>query len=203
MDRRTFLRATVAFASFPVLNSFGQGIQTAQVNLGSVIKAYKSQNCPAWCWAASISMLFRLYGHPIDQTAIAKVVYGPNPPCKTAQPSAILKLLNRRWTDDNGDDFSCRTTSLYDSFAEIDNFTPQNAVDNLTNGDAMLLCTTHHCMVLTGIQYINTSAGPNIVVMGVADPWPSSSGLRNLAVPEGRKITGGGQMTILATVDVN
>lgn len=205
MNRRTFLHTTVALASFPALNSFGQGIQTAQVNLASVIETYQSQKCQAWCWAASISMLFGLYGHPIDQIAVAEVLYGPKPPCITAQPSGILALLNRKWTDDNGDQFKCKTTSLYDSFLGIDNFTPQDAVDNLTGGDAMLLCTTHHCMVLTGLQYTNTPYGPNILVMGVADPWPLQppfGGIRNLMPAEGRKISYGGQMTILASIDV-
>ena len=201
MNRRRFIATTLGLAASSVLPAFGQLGQKVEVPLERVIEAYNSQKCPSWCWAASISMLFELYGHPIDQRRIAATLYKTPPPCKTSSPSAILHLINQGWKDDNGETFHCRTDALYDQFAGVDNMHPQDIIDSLGSGDPLLLCTTHHCMVLTEVHYIPTPMGPSLTEMGVADPWPGA-GLRSLNAAEGRKVWAGGQLSILASVDV-
>jgi len=202
MNRRRFLSATVLLAGTQAKPSLGQGLIKAEVPLDEVLEAYQPQRCPEWCWAASTSMLFALYDHKTDQKRIAEALFGSPPACATAQPSAILRLLNRVWTDDAQQRFRCKTTSLYDSFAGVDQMGPQTVIDNLNGGDAMLLCTTHHAMVLTEVRYVNTIQGPWIREMGVADPWPSSAGLRSLSNSEGTKVWARGTLTILASIDI-
>jgi len=201
MNRRKFLYTSMALAGLPVLSSFGQQLLQAQVPLDDVIEAYKSQECPEWCWAASISMIFALYGHPTDQQRVAATLYGTPPPCATGQPNGILTLLNRMWTDDDGNKFTCRTTAMFNTFAGVDNMTPRRVIDSLKGGDPLLLCTTHHAMVLTEVRYFNTLQGPILREMGVADPWPGN-GLRSLNNAEGTKTWAGGQLTILAGLRV-
>jgi hypothetical protein len=147
-------------------------------------------------------MVFDLYGHSTDQQRIASTLYGTPPPCRPGDPRGILALLNRDWSDDSGNRFTCETTSLFDYFAGVDNMTPQRIVESLDGGDPLLLCTTEHAMVLTEIKYFNTPLGPLIREMGVADPWPGN-GLRSLTPAEGTKIYAGGQLTILAGVDIS
>jgi hypothetical protein len=160
-------------------------------------------------------MLFHLYGHPINQTKVAEALFKTSkPPCHTASPGAILNLLNRDWKDDNGDGFKCRTDAMYDQFAGVDTMDPQQIIDSLKAGDPLILCTTHHCMVLTEVHYRDqsstykfgplsrnepTSEGPIITEMGVADPWPGC-GLRSLNCSEGVKVWAGGELSILANV---
>src|SRR5271163_354193 len=145
MDRRSFL-AGVALLASSRLFAFGQQLRQAQVSLNQVIEAYHSQQCPAWCWAASISMVFDFYGHPTDQKRIAATLYGNPPPCRPGDPRGMLSLLNRDWTDDSGDTFTCQSTGLYDYFAGVDNMTPQQVIDSLDGGDPLFLCTTDHAM---------------------------------------------------------
>src|SRR5271166_5880543 len=53
-----------------------------------------------WCWAASISMVFQFYRHPVSQERIVKETFGQIEDWP-AQPATILAALNRNWKDDN------------------------------------------------------------------------------------------------------
>lgn len=199
ISRRNFICSSGLFVASTALRSFGQGLQVAQISLGQVIEAYQWQECPSWCWAASISMLFRFYGHPIDQKSVAQTLFKtPKPPCATSDPDQIFSLLNREWTDDNGDRFKCKTDSTYNSYRGIIDLSVQDIIDMLNGGDPLLLCTTHHAMVLREVRY---TPGPILREMGVADPWPGS-GLRSLNASEMLAKDAGGELTILASVDL-
>src|ERR1700693_1072082 len=40
------------------------------------VTAFQTQQQSEWCWAASISMIWAFYGHPVSQAEIVDSVYG-------------------------------------------------------------------------------------------------------------------------------
>ena len=132
-----------------------------------------------WCWAASISMVFRYYGHPISQERIVKEMYGriENQP---AEPWTMLSALNRSWVDDNGKKFYSESSPGYTN--------PVAAARDLAGNMPLIIGTHGHAMVLTDLQYasnyiltpIGPRLGPSVITNAlVRDPWPGN-GLRNL-----------------------
>ena len=62
------------------------------------------QRMSQWCWAASISMVFRFYGFEVSQQRIVAETFGQvvNMPGTAEQ---IMTTLSREWTDDHGRTF--------------------------------------------------------------------------------------------------
>src|SRR5262245_11745638 len=67
--------------------------------------AYQNQQSSQWCWAASISMLFSYYRHPVSQQSIVQSLYGRilNLPAGTGWN--IASQVNRPWVDVTGKRF--------------------------------------------------------------------------------------------------
>jgi hypothetical protein len=57
-------------------------------------------------------------------------------------------------------------------------------------------------MVLTSMNFIQTPLGPQVTEAWVMDPWPTN-GLRRLSVPEMVPAAQGGQIRLVATVDIS
>ena len=87
-------------------------IQAANDCQFGVCRAYISQKpvtpiqqqTPVWCWAASLSMLFGYYGHPLNQATIVTHYFG-GPIAVSGPPWVMRDALNRTWTDDLGRTF--------------------------------------------------------------------------------------------------
>jgi hypothetical protein len=121
MNRREFLVSSgaVAVATLLPCKSYANltcgtfvppGVQQCESGIDSSLAyvtaaAVGGQHLPEWCWAASIEMVFRYYGHRVPQERIVTETWGGivNLP---GQPGQILANLNRKWTDEDGDDFS-------------------------------------------------------------------------------------------------
>jgi hypothetical protein len=163
-------------------------------------QAYMSQQSSQWCWAASISMLFSFYGHPVSQSRIVTEAYGvlANVP---AQGNIIAGQLNRSWVDDSGEGFASRLTGAYDAQAGINSLTNQQIINELDQNHPMVIGARTHAMVLTAIQYYQTTVGPNVVAAGVFDPWPGQ-GARGLEMDELYPREVGGSLLFAATVRV-
>ncbi len=172
---------------------------TAQVDIPNHIEAIHTQDCPEWCWAASISMIFGFYDHQIDQEEIVRQVYG-RLQCFPAGTLTIGQALSRTWTDSDGQKFKSKVVAGFDPMNGIVAINNRVIVNELVNDRPVLYCNTHHAMLIYRVDYFPTPI-PNIQGVGVIDPWPSSPRLHPLNRPEIFPIPQG-QMTFLATVRV-
>lgn len=154
------------------------GIQRCQAGLptpiASTISAY--QQASQWCWAASISMVFRHYGLNISQPEIVRQAWGgivdlPG----TAQE--IAASLNRTWTDANGDKWRVSSDTYRTE--------PAVAAQDLVANRPLIIGTMGHAMVLTALTYDrDPSSNGNVTLATVRDPWPGRGGRRDLTAEE-------------------
>ncbi len=146
----------------PYVERCSSGVSSVGFN-----KAADTQHTLVWCWAASAEMIFAYKDHKVDQADIVKQVFGAAVP-STASDSDIDTMLTGTYTDESGDDFTV-------SYDEINRFTGlYDIVDALDNDDPLLITTSHHAMVLTGIEYDrNVVTGLGVTVLAIVrDPWP-------------------------------
>ncbi|MBT9329833.1 hypothetical protein D0Y96_002185 [Acidipila sp. 4G-K13] len=160
------------------------------------------QQCPEWCWAASISMVFKFFGHPLDQKTIVARKYHSLVCMSALSASQIASDLSDSWTDDNGDDFSSELTAAYDFRAGVLAIDNAIIVNELLNGRPLLYCNTQHAMVVCAADYRPGPVEPAIDGIAVMDPWPYSPRIHPLSPPEMIPAHMGGQMTFLASVDI-
>jgi hypothetical protein len=145
----------------------------SEVNLAAfAVTAYQAQQCPEWCWAACISMIFAFQGHPVAQTRIVKEVYGNVVCFPSGNAMTIASQLSREWQDDNGNSFTSRIVAAFDAQAGVHAIDNATIIRELDSGNPLIICNTHHAMVLTAIDYRPTPQGPYVLGVGVVDPWP-------------------------------
>lgn len=160
------------------------------------------QECPQWCWAASIAMILTRLGHPMDQKVIVSSTFGGLVCMGAPNTLTIAADLSRPWTDLNGVSFVSRVTAAYDPANGIANLNNRMIIDELSNDRPLLYCNQHHAMVLVVADYLDTPSGPNMLGGAVLDPWPLSPEWHYLSAREFTPIQWGGEMTFLAAVDV-
>lgn len=207
MDRRSFL-----------LGSFGSAVvssaQAAQMGLGaptamgapkrvwvqnpSIIR----QDCPEWCWAAAISMIFAAHGHLVPQEMIVERVFGGLVCAPAGNGLTMAQALSTNWVNVQGNAFQSHVVAAYDQMAGVNAITNNFIVDELAKDRPLLYANTHHAMVLTAVDYFETPMGPNVVAAGVLDPWPASPAFHPLAPAELFPTFSGGQMMFLAAVHI-
>ena len=134
--------------------------------------SFQQQKMSQWCWAASISMLFNYYGHPVSQEEIVQSLYGRTVNLPSGNGWNIASRLNTDWTDDNGKRFQSRLTAAYDYYARV--MTLDNAwiVNELDQDRPFIIGTRGHAVVATAIRYRPTRPEPVILAIGVFDPFP-------------------------------
>ncbi len=209
MNRRDFIASAAAFAFSTMAHAqncqrtpYGQ-VCRAEVNMPQLIAAINTQRCPEWCWAASISMIFAFYGHPIDQTEIVRQTYG-NVVCFPAGTTRTIgNDLSRSWTDVAGRRFTSRVVAAYDPANGINAINNDIIIRELQTNHPLLYCNTQHAMVNYGVDYIPTPMGPNVRAVAVVDPWPTSPRVHGLTAPEMMPAHLGGRMNFLASVRVS
>lgn len=156
----------------------GPGLQQCQVGIASPLIGIvaERQYTTEWCWAASISMVFAYYGHPVSQARIVDETWGGivNLP---GQPSQIFSDLNRPWTDNSGNTFIVQGDVISANIV--------TAAQDLDSNHPLLLGALGHCMVLTALAYVLNAYGQfQIQGATVRDPWPYSPGERLLTPSE-------------------
>ncbi|MBS1718002.1 MAG: hypothetical protein JSS72_09760 [Armatimonadetes bacterium] len=164
-------------------------------------QSFQRQRQSEWCWAASLSNIFRFYGHPITQERIVTTVFGW--PARN-QPAGTLALLsaqvNRDWVDDNGLRFTAHLDRAYDfENGRRDLQSNQYILDQLHAGKPLLYCNLTHCMVLYALDYDSFGHG---IGARVFDPWPLSPATRFLSNSEIVVRNLGGQCTFIGAVSV-
>jgi hypothetical protein len=207
MDRRSFFGIAAGLVLAPGLRAQncavvppGITVCSVSVDIPQLIESIHEQECPQWFWAASASMIFDFYGHPVDQKEIVKQVYGSEVCFPAGSTTTMGNVLSRVWKDDNGKRFKSTVVAAYDpanGIYAIDNAT---IVNLLKSDNPLLYCNTHHAMVLYGVMFVPTMPEPNIQRVDVVDPWPPSPRAHPLSQPEIYAVNLGGQMTFLASV---
>jgi hypothetical protein len=164
------------------------------------------QDCPQWCWAASISMIFASHKRAVSQRQLVMQTFGTDPynPASCAPLSSIniARDLTRQWTDEStGQVFQSRLTAAYDQFSNVVAINNAMIINELKNDRPLLICNRGHAMVLVGVDYRVHPWGPEIMRGGVMDPHPSRLGFHYLPYPEIVAGHVGGQMTFLGMVN--
>jgi len=159
------------------------------------------QQCPEWCWAASAATIFGSSGHPTDQMKLVQAA-GQASACNAAQTGFITRILNANWTDDQGKQFTPRIEAVYDQANGITAIDNAFIVNEILQDRPLLYANTHHCMVIVEAYYFPASTGPNVVNVGVLDPWTDAPSFHLLTPAELVPALKGGQMMYLAAVRV-
>jgi len=162
--------------------------------------AYQNQKMPQWCWAASISMLFSYYGHPVSQEAIVQSLYGRIDNLPSGTGWNIASRVNREWADSNGKRFSSQLTGAYDFDAGVMTISNAMLVNELDQDRPVIIGTRGHAVVGT-VEFLQTPAGPYITSIGVFDPFPGR-GPRGLDSREALAKHMGGDLQFMATVRI-
>lgn len=178
--------------------------------------AYETQQATEWCWAASISMIWAFYGHPVAQTEIVTGTFGQllN---QGGQPWQIFQALNGDRVGDNGVPFVSTVTGLYDALSGYDNISYTDIGGSLDQNRPVLIGTQNpdgsgaHATVLSSLEYLVPYGypievfpdGSNIVNAVVFDPWPTSGGIHSIPWPQFRPASQGGNLFFAALVSVS
>ena len=112
MDRRQFVLGAAATAALmPASASAAMrctaynrytGVRQCEVGIPSPRMVTAAQQCPQWCWAACIQMIFAKHNHVVDQREIVARLFG-SLRCSPAQGNEIVATINSgRWIDSRG-----------------------------------------------------------------------------------------------------
>jgi hypothetical protein len=191
MNRRSFLLTSGALSlplAFPKLIEatvacgpfVPPGVQTCEAGIDSTVAGVTAagvggQHQSEWCWAACIETVFRYYGHAVPQERIVQETWGQivNMP---GQPLQIVQDLNRKWTDNDGDDFRVEGDVLTANVL--------TAAQDLSQNMPLIIGTMGHAMMLTSLRYVRDSFGNGRVTAAIVrDPWPGR-GKRMLSAQE-------------------
>lgn len=156
----------------------GPGVQRCEVGAPSFMfqPAAQQQYRSQWCWAASLAMLFAYYGRPVSQARIVAETWGQIVDLP-GRPDQILADINRPWRDDRGRSFGVVGDVLSANVA--------TAIDDLAQGNPLLIGALGHCMVLTAGAFLRDVYGATALQsLTVRDPWPLSPNLRLLTPQE-------------------
>jgi hypothetical protein len=180
------------------------GIAGCEVKLPfpNVALAMTLQQCEWWCWAASISMIFKFFGHPLDQAKIVRQLY-PDGDCSGASNAEMADALSDSWTDDHGGQFESTITAVYDSDTDTNHISNAIVVNELLNGRPLLYGNGHHAMVVCAANYRTTPGQPMVDQIWVMDPWPSAQRVHALTQSEMLAAHLGGDLHFLASVQIS
>ena len=146
-------------------------------------------------------MIFAMYEHPTDQLQIVTKAFGQSK-CEPATGLVMQKVLSGTWNDKRGNEFGSRVTARYDPASGVMSINHALIVELLTDNKPVLYANTHHAMVIVSADYVEGPSGPNVVSIGVLDPWPANPGYRPLTPAEMVPVHQGGQMAFLASVEI-
>jgi hypothetical protein len=145
-------------------------------------------------------MIFANLGHVIDQKQIVERVFG-GLVCEPAETGLTMAyMLSDKWTDVLGLPFQSRVVAAYDQHAGVNKITNSFIIDELRNNRALLYANRDHAMVVTAVEYTETTKGPSVYRVGVLDPYPTNLPFRSLTPLEMVPAYFGGHMTFLAAV---
>jgi hypothetical protein len=148
-------------------------------------------------------MIFAKHGHPISQERIVEETFGSLICAGAPNTLTIANDLSRSWVDDNGQPFTSIVTAAYDPSNGINALNNYMMINELSNDRPLLICNTHHAMVLSVIDYVENAYNLQVQGGAVLDPWPYSPKWHYLPPAEFTPVTEGGQMLFVASVEVS
>lgn len=152
----------------------------AQVPYSRFLQINKGQREDEWCWAASISNVFAYYGHPVSQQRVVQRLFGAVVDMPAPSARQIAALLDVDWVDDGGRPFHSKLTAAFDVMAGVNALNNMTMIQNLQANRPLIVCNTHHCMVITEITYTQFQ----VLSVGVFDPWPYGPETHSLSSAE-------------------
>lgn len=186
IDRRSLIvSGTALFLTRKLRSQCGPVACSASVNFQNLTQSITTQQCAEWCWAASIAMILTFHGHPIDQKQIVAQTYGAVV-CLPSGANAVMgNALSRPYIDANGKGFRCKVTAAFDPQNGIANLNNTMIVNELLQNRPLIVCNTHHAMVVCGVDYVPNGPYPPIITnVYVVDPWPYFQRIHPLPAPE-------------------
>lgn len=180
-----FLAAKSLRAQCGIPSPFGP-ICRVQLPIQQIVLDAQIQQCPEWCWAASIATIFAFHGHPIDQKQIVLRTYHALACWPAASNANLAAAMSGIYVDANGVPFTATITAAFDAQMGASTIDIAMIVNELANNRPLLICNTHHAMVLSLVDYVPSPPPfpPRVLVAGVIDPWPPSPRVHNLSQPE-------------------
>lgn len=164
-----------------------------------------------WCWAATVSNLFRCLGHSVSQTTIVRRLYGDTVDFASGPFTDLSALLSTSWTDERtGAVFDSRLTAAYDETSAALTAqppSPGDVVAALADNRPLVLATATHAMLVVGVDYVS-DAEQGVVALGDArvwDPLPPGRFRAVMGGPGGEFQPGrsGGRLQYLAAAAVS
>ncbi|MEI6418494.1 MAG: papain-like cysteine protease family protein [Sphingomonadales bacterium] len=151
---------------------------------GLAVDAIKArQDKPNWCWAAVVQAILGFHGMAVTQEAVVQRVFGTteDAPAPGAQ---VALAINGAWDDVNGDGWEVACEVLIDQDSAFAHSQATRIVAaELAAGNPLVLGGLGHAMVLAGMVYAETPAGPQPLELHLVDPWPLGPGRRVVAGP--------------------
>jgi len=178
-------------------------IHRSEIPFRNVAAAYRPQAMDQWCWAASISMVFRIAGFIVPQERVVLETYGAIENVPAINGTMVARNLNRSWVDDRGRSFNVQLLAVFDADNNSSNISNNFMIENLIANHPLVIGTTNHAMVLTAVNWIELPNGPFVTKVDVVDPWPSR-GPRALSAAEFTPVfRNGGQLRFLAAFEIS
>lgn len=185
MNRRDFLVGALALPTLPTAASAAATCSPSYCEVGIPnINVTKAQECPQWCWAASISAIFALHNHYVDQKAIVAKMFGPTLPCVPATNPVMFNAINGPWVDSQGRQFWAQGMLLHDAYLGTVPHSNLIILNELAAGRPLLSGAVGHATVVTAMRYLSTPMGPIPLSVTVRDPWPGNPNRRDLSPQE-------------------
>ncbi|HUO98570.1 MAG TPA: hypothetical protein VMU01_07865 [Rhizomicrobium sp.] len=169
-------RGALAKAVCTYPNDYGIRRCSVGLDIGPIETARQRKD--HWCWAASISAIFKMHGHPVDQRRIVdKVFVGVNVDNYGAAGPDIVTAVDGAWTDDAGRKFAAKGTVLIDAqFGYRNPLATVAAARQLAADNGLIIGSEGHACVLTEMTYdVSVLTGAYVLwEMTVRDPWPGN-----------------------------
>lgn len=177
------------------LTSCKWGPGTYDVGLPQLPAITARQECPQWCWAASIQTIFGAWGYDVRQEALARFIFGNAQNgglyCSPASDEQILNAVSQTFQYEDCRSFKGsyfvmkgRGTHPQDEFwwsgmlVEFWNRRPLLAAYQTSS-------TTGHAVVLTHMRFrVNPDGSRDALAITARDPWPDSPNRRFLTLQE-------------------
>lgn len=205
MLRRDFVAAGAAVAvtsrNGSLLGTFLAHREShVSVDFDRLLTCLQLQECPLWCWAASMSTIFGFAGHPVDQKKIVNAFF-PGLSCQSAGSNyPFFAGMTGVFTDDARNRFQSAVTAAYAPDNKIYTMNPGIVVNELANGRPLIYCNYTHAMVLGAVDFFGPPATPVITRMYACDPFPTNPRTAVMVGPQIQAVTDGGQMRFLAAI---
>lgn len=201
MNVMRFLTCVALAATTLTSTSSAQAVRTASVALRRPV--FAAQQASQWCWAASVSNLFAYYGHDVSQARIVAEVYGTVANMRSGDYSNLSRLLNRSWQAESGERFSSRLVAALDIANGVSAINNDAIRDALDDDRPLVIGTTNHAMLVTGMRYTERGGHvAQVVSVDLFDPWPGA-GHRQARPEEVTPVTLGGALMFIADAQIS